>query len=271
MDEAAVPLPHIDYPSGFTPDVPSWPRVWNYWLGGKDNFPADRRYGDEVARIMPGIRHQARAHRYWVCRVLRFLAIEGIDQFLQVGGVFPQNEDDPEQITRRVRPGSQFVYADSDPLVLAHTRALKCYPPGNGCEVVNAPPEDADAIVAWAAMYLDFDRPAAVLLPGILHLLPGDIARDLVAALADAVAPGSWIALAHPAGLVAPREMRQAAARFEDCGGGTFTLRLPEEVANLLHGLELIPPGVVEVGAWRPDLNDRQHVPVDQVGALARP
>src|SRR5579863_9773615 len=191
--------------SRFDPEIPHPARIYNYWLGGKDHFPADRRAAEEVIRHRPEVVAGARANRAFLARAVRYLAAEcGIRQFLDIGTGLPAPASTHE-VAQQVAPDCAVVYADNDPLVLVYARALlTCRPPGR-CGYLDADLRDTGALMAQASRILDFTRPAAVLLLAILHFIPdGDDPAGIVATLARALAPGSYLAISHLTGDLAP-------------------------------------------------------------------
>jgi hypothetical protein len=187
--------------------VPHPARVYALWLGGKDHFAADRQAAEEVMRLRPQVVASARANRAFLARVVRYLAAEaGIRQFLDIGTGLPgQDGTNTHEVAQDVDPGCRVVYADNDPVVLAHARAhLTSAPPGT-CEYVDANLLEPETIVAQAARTLDFTQPAAILLLAVLHFIDDAAGpAEIVAALASALAPGSCVAISHLTGDFAP-------------------------------------------------------------------
>jgi hypothetical protein len=171
--------------------VPSPARVYAYWLGGKDHFPADRKAAEEVIRVRPQVVASARANRAFLARVVRFLAGQcGIRQFLDVGIGLPA-PNSTHEVAQRVDPGCRVVYADNDQMVLAHARALLTSITREGtCAYIDADLREPETIVAQAAQILDFTQPTAILLLAVLHFIPGiEVPAEIVARLASALAP----------------------------------------------------------------------------------
>jgi O-methyltransferase involved in polyketide biosynthesis len=244
-----------DMPSGdIDTTVPSSARIWNYWLGGKDNYPVDREAGDAFLEIYPGIVEVARAVRYFLARAVRYLAGEkGIRQFLDIGTGLP-TVDNTHEVAQRVAPQARIVYVDNDPLVLAHARALLTSRPEGACAYVDADIRDPASILDAAAATLDFSRPVAVMLLGILgHVEDDERARRIVRDLTGALAPGSYLTLSDGTSTSQARE--QAHERYAQTGAVPYKLRSPEQVAAFFDGLELVEPGVVPVSLWRPDIS----------------
>ncbi len=229
-------------------------RIWNYWLGGKDNYAADREAGDRVAAMLPSIVAQARADRAFLGRAIRYLAgEEGIRQFLDIGTGLP-TADNTHQVAQRVAPQSRIVYVNNDPLVLAHARALLTSTPEGACDYVDGDLRDPEMILAKAARTLDFGQPVALMLLGILHHIPDtDEAYLIVRRLVAGLAPGSFVAINHSTSAVHGAAMEEAVAHWNQVGTPSMTLRTPEQIARFFDGLDLLPPGVVSCSRWRPD------------------
>src|SRR6266567_816891 len=176
----------------FDPDTPHPARVYNYWLAGKDHFPADRRAAEEVIRHRPEVVAGARANRAFLARAVRYLAAEcGIRQFLDIGTGLPSAAN-THQVAQAIAPAARVVYVDNDPLVLVHARALLTSTPQGMCDYIDADLRDPASILTQAGRTLDFAQPVAVLLFAVLHFI--DNASDpagIVAALAGGLAPGS--------------------------------------------------------------------------------
>ena len=183
---------------GFDPSVPHPARVYAYWLGGKDHYPADRHAAEEVIRHRPQVVAGARANRAFLTRVVRYLAAEcGIRQFLDIGTGLPA-PNSTHEVAQAVAPDSRVVYVDNDPLVLVHARALLTSAPQGACDYVEADVRNTAAVLAGARWTLDFTRPAAVLLLAVLHFIAdADDPAGIVSALARQLAPGSFVVISH--------------------------------------------------------------------------
>ncbi|MGH3941090.1 MAG: SAM-dependent methyltransferase [Pseudonocardiaceae bacterium] len=228
-------------------------RVWNYWLGGKDNYPADREIGDEVRRLYPGIVDIARHSRVFLGRAVRFLAgTAGIRQFLDVGTGLP-TVDNTHQVAQAIAPQCRIVYVDNDPLVLVHARALLTSTPEGACDYIDADVRNPDVILTEAARTLDFTKPIGLMMLGILgNVLDHDEAYAVRDRLVDALPPGSYLVVEDGTNVVAPAAATAAeTTRAEH--GDPYRLRTPEQIARFFHGLELLEPGVVSVSRWRCD------------------
>lgn len=256
--------------SRIDPGVAHNARVWNYWLGGKDHFPADREVGDHVLRMFPAIAEVARADRAFLGRAVGHLAGEaGIRQFLDIGTGLP-TADNTHEVAQRTAPDARIVYADNDPLVLAHARALLTSTPEGATAYVDADVRDTDALLHAAARTLDFDRPVAVMLLGILNfVLDTGEALGIVTRLMEAVPPGSHLVLTHPTLELGGEANTEAMAFWNENAKPPITARSGAEIARFLDGLELLPPGLVSCAEWRPD-PATAPARVAQYGVVAR-
>jgi hypothetical protein len=237
------------------PAVPHSARVWNYWLGGKDYYPADKEAGDAGLARCPAIADTVRQLRYLSARAVRYLAGEaGVRQFLDIGAGMPFL-DPVHEVARSAGPGSRVVYADSDPLAMAHAQALLTGSPG-AVGYADADLNDPGALLGQAAAPLDFTRPVAVLLFSVMGHIgdPRDdddrAARNVTGALAAALPPGGFLAIGD---LVAHPAQGNAMAGYGAAGAAPYHLRAPRQLARLLDGLELTAPGVVPACRWRPE------------------
>lgn len=245
-------------------------RVWNYWIGGKDNYEVDQQVGEQVAGMFPVIREVARADREFLGRAVRFLVGErGVRQFLDIGTGLP-TADNTHEIAQRIAPDSRIVYVDNDPIVLVHARSLLTSSPEGVTDYVDADVHDPDAIVERASGALDLTRPVAVMMLGVLNfVLDTGEAADIVRRLMAAVPSGSHLVLTHPTydgdvggeGNVAAMEFWNAHAT------PPITARGRTEIAAFLDGLEPVEPGLVPCSQWRADAADA--APVPQFGAVA--
>ena len=231
--------------------VPHSARIWNYWLGGKDNYTVDREAGDQYREIFPGITVVARSSRGFLTRAVRYLAGEaGIRQFLDIGTGLP-TADNTHQVAQRVAPESKIVYVDNDPLVLAHARALLTSEPEGAVEYLDADIRNPDAILDTAAGLLDFKQPIALMLMGIMGHFTDDEGYPIVARLQAGLPSGSYFALYD--GADTNEAFNQAQQGYNDSGAVPYYLRSPARFAPFFEGLELVEPGRVPVPNWRPD------------------
>ena len=228
-------------------------RVYDFWLGGSNNFPADREAAGRVIAAYPDIRVSVRAQRAFLGRAVHFLAAEaGVRQFLDIGTGLPL-AGNTHEVAQRVAPRSRVVYADHDPIVLAHARALLTSTPEGACAYLDADLRDTGRILREAAATLDFTAPVALLLMGVLHCIPDDQdPAGLVARLLAALPPGSYLVVAHPASDVRAAQVGTAATRLNEVMAGGVTLRSHEAVTRFFAGLDLVPPGLVQLHRWRP-------------------
>lgn len=238
-----------DQGSKLDTNVPHSARVWNYWLGGKDNFAADRQLGDQVREVFPSIVENARAQRAFLVRAVRYLAGEvGIRQFLDLGTGLP-TANNTHEVAQAVAPQCRVVYVDNDPLVLVHARALLTSSPEGVTDYIDADVRDTDKILREAARTLDFTQPVALIMLGILGNVPDyDDASSIVKRLVDGVPSGSYLVVND--GTNTSEEVAEG-ARVAGEGGHSYTLRSPEEIARFFDGLDLQEPGVVSTPRWR--------------------
>jgi hypothetical protein len=228
-------------------------RVYDYWLGGKDNFAADRAAGDAVIQAYPGVITTVRANRVLLARMVRYLAGEaGIGQFLDIGTGIP-SANNTHEVAQSVTPTARVVYVDNDPIVLVHARALLTSGPAGATTYLDADLRDPGLILEQAALVLDFSQPVAVMLMGIMHLISdADDPAGIVASLMRAVPPGSYLALTHPAADIDADAMADAQQRQNQMQAEQVTFRRREEVARFFGGLEMVEPGLVRAPEWRP-------------------
>jgi hypothetical protein len=251
--------------------TPSSARIWNYWMGGKDNYPIDREAGDAYALTNPGIRVGARESRRFLIRVVHYLAAEArVRQFLDIGTGFPTVQNTHE-VAQAVAPESTIVYVDHDPVVLAHARAL-LVPGGEAgmTSFIDADVHDPSLILSETRRVLRFTEPIGVLFFGVLgHVGDLDTARAIVAEVTDALPPGSYFA--HYDGISADPAYAPALAEYPRFPA-PYNLRTPGQLAEFYEGLELVDPGVVPVNQWRPRLavQGGQIEPVSFYGGVGR-
>ncbi|HUN33540.1 MAG TPA: SAM-dependent methyltransferase [Trebonia sp.] len=225
-------------------------RVYDYTLGGKDNFPADREAAEKAMQANPDVAPTARANRAFLGRAVRYLAAEaGIRQFLDIGTGIP-SAGNTHEIAQAVAPESRIVYVDNDPIVLAHARALLTSAPGGETAYLDADARDPDTILARAAETLDFSQPVAIMMLLILHVI--DDPSAVTSRLLDAVPSGSYLAVSVPASDIQAEASAAAARRVNEQMPGTFNLLSRPQVARFFDGLELLEPGVVPANHWRP-------------------
>ena len=270
-DTSSTPSQRTDPPE-IDATVPNSARIWNYWLGGKDNYPVDREVGDEYRAIYPEIVQVARASRQFLARAVLYLAGEAqVHQFLDIGTGLP-TFNNTHDVAQRVAPGTRVVYVDNDPVVLAHARALLTSTKAVTA-YVDADLHDPDEILAAAGRTLDFTRPIGLMMLGILgHIGDDDEARSIVKRLLDALPSGSYLTICDgtndlfEAGVEAQR-------LYNESGAVPYRLRSAQQIADFFEGLELVEPGVVSCPRWRPDpvAIGRDLPPeMDQVAGMGR-
>lgn len=257
-------------PNSIQTNVVSPARIYDYWLGGKDNFPIDREAGDAVLEVFPGIRPGVRANRALLGRLVQYLAGEaGIRQFLDIGTGLP-TKDNTHEVAQRVAPESRIVYVDNDPIVLTHARALLQSSPRGATKYVDADVRDPDKILEAAATTLDFNQPVAITLLMVLMLIPdAEDPYGIIRRLMDAVPSGSYLAISHPAGDVDSGEIAAAYERLRGLMGEPPILRSHAEIARFFAGLDMVDPGLVQLHRWRPDPADAESVRHYDVPAYA--
>jgi len=257
---------------GFDARIAHPARVYDYWLGGKDNFEADRIAGEQTIAAYPAIRASARANRAFLARTVRYLAAEeGIRQFLDIGTGLP-TANNTHEVAQSVAPASRIVYVDNDRLVLSHARALLTSSPEGVTAYLDADVRDTDSLLEQAADTLDFSQPVAIMLLAILHYIP-DLAeaQRIVARLISAVPAGSYVTISHAASDISPVEMAEMIRRMnEHLAEGNHVGRPREVVARFFGGLELLPPGVVKVTGWRPASQAEANEPTSLWGGVGR-
>jgi hypothetical protein len=256
--------------NGLTPglDTDGWPeidtsiahvaRVYDYLLGGKANFAVDREAAQRAYAAWPGglegVRADALAHRALLGRVVSYLAsAAGIRQFLDIGTGIPK-ENNTHEVAQRIAPEARIVYADYDPIVLAHAHKLLTSTPEGACAYIYGDLRNPGAILRKAADTLDLSRPTAVVLFGILHFFADAEHPDaIVSRLMGALARGSYLAISHLARDVHGEALIETFDRLNQQMSESVTLRTHDEVARFFDGLDLIDPGVVQLPQWRPD------------------
>ena len=250
--------------------VPHSARIWNYWLGGKDNFQADRDAGDEFLALYPQQLDKARACRQFLARAVRYLALEvGVRQFLDVGTGLPTANNTHEG-AQRAAPDARIVYVDNDPLVLTHARALLTSSAEGITSYIDADMHDPATILAEARKTLDLDKPIALLMIGVLgHVADYDEARSIVQRLLKGLPPGSF--LVESDGTDSSPAYLAAIDHYRDSGGVPYNARTHEQITGFYEGLELVEPGVVPIHIWRPELSMFGKAPdVSESGGVGR-
>lgn len=273
-DASPDPVAH----TGIDTAVPHSARIWNYWLGGKDNYAVDREAGDAWLAIHPEITVIARVTRAFLKRSVEYLAGEvGIRQFLDVGTGLP-TADNTHEVAQRVAPDSRIVYVDNDPLVLAHARALLTSTPQGATRYLHADMHDSESLIKGAEEILDFSRPVAVYFMGVLgHIADLEEAQTLVNGLMARVPSGSYLTIADSTHPVDDGAFAKAQEEYADTGAVGYWNRDRAEIESFFDGLEWVEPGFVSVPLWRPEspdgatvLNAAPPAPLDHFGGVAR-
>jgi S-adenosyl methyltransferase len=257
--------------SPFDPTVAHPARIYDYWLGGKDNYAADREAAQQAIAANPGIVFDVRANRAFLARAVSYLAAEcGIRQFLDLGTGLPTAHNTHE-VAQSVAPDSRIVYVDRDPIVLTHARALLTSTPEGATAYLDADLRQLDQVLEAAAQTLDFSQPVAVMMLIVLHLIPdSDDPYGIVARLMDSLAPGSYLVITHPASDIKPAAIAEMTRRINArLGPARGTMRDRSEITRFFEGLELLEPGVVQPQRWRPD-DSVSDVEVTAWGGVAR-
>jgi S-adenosyl methyltransferase len=242
-------FPAVDPDTRYRPAEPSLARLWDYYLGGKENFLADRHVADQVIAVFPDIVDIARGNRAALERVISFLAHGGIRQFLDIGTGLPTQRN-VHEVAQEIVPDARIVYVDNDPVVLAHARALLTSNPHGRTTYLDLDVHNPAAILDHAAETLDFTQPVAVIMFGVLGSAVADtqVARDIVGTLVSALAPGSSLAIEDT--IRGDADVGAAVAAQQ---GPVYHLRDLEEIRSFFDGVELLDPGLVPTALWRPD------------------
>jgi trans-aconitate methyltransferase len=238
-------------PHSYDTSVPSTARIWNYWVGGKDHFAVDRAAAQRVQETVPALPAIARSTRRFLADAVRTLAVDhGIRQFLDIGTGMP-TADNTHEVAQRAAPESRIVYADNDPAVLAHARALLTSRPEGKTDYLDADLRDTRKILDGAARTLDLGQPVAILLLAILHFIPDEEdPYEIVKRLMAAVPPGSYLVICHSPSDIEPDQMTEMTRRYNAAGAATIRPRSRAEVLRFFDGLDLIAPGLVTIGEW---------------------
>src|SRR5579862_1020688 len=226
--------------------VPHIARVYDYWLGGKDNFAADRELGEQTLEAYPNLVFSVRANRAFLARTVRYLAGQaGIRQFLDIGTGIP-TANNTHEVAQRIAPESRIVYVDHDPVVLAHAKQLLTSTPQGACAYLDGDLRDPSAILADAAQTLDLGQPVAVMLIAVMHFVADDAeAGAIVQRLMGACAPGSFLTITHAASDIDAEQMAEMVRRLNESTAEKTTLRDRAGVTRLFDGLEPVEPGVI--------------------------
>ncbi|MFJ6378833.1 SAM-dependent methyltransferase [Kitasatospora sp. NPDC092039] len=255
------------------PDVPHPARMYDYYLGGKDNFPADRAAAEKALAANPEFRSTARANRGFLTRAVRCVADLGVDQFLDIGTGIP-TVGNTHEIAQTARPGARVVYVDNDPIVLSHARALMAGSGPGRTTVIQADLREPDALLdaVREVGLLDFSRPVGLVLAAVLHFLRDeDKPHQVLATLLDTLPSGSHLVLSHGTADFIPAEIRDRVTGVYDKATAPLVGRSREEVRAFFDGLDLLAPGITTVPLWRPDTAPGSGADrVSMYGAVAR-
>lgn len=248
-------------------------RVYDYWLGGKENYAADRAAAEQIMAARPDIITSVRANRAFLARTVRYLAADvGIDQFLDIGAGLP-GRDNVHEVAQAASPAARVVYADNDPVVISHARALLHGTIGT-TDFVDADLRDTDEVIRQAGQLLDFTRPVAITLLMVLQFVPdAHDPHSVVRRLVDAVPSGSYLAVSHPAKDIALSGVAEGTKRYNELVITPLTRRSHAEIARFFAELEVLEPGLVPLNAWRPAQSDPPPDPgpiAPAYGGLAR-
>jgi hypothetical protein len=255
----------------FDTSTPHIARVYDYWLGGKDNFAADRELGEQTIAAYPNIVFTVRANRAFLARSVRYLAGEaGIRQFLDVGTGIP-TANNTHEVAQRTAPASRIVYVDNDPIVLSHAKALLKSSREGACAYLDADLRDPDKILGQAAETIDFSQPVAVMLIAVMQFVPDDAdAAAIIDRLMAACPPGSFLTMSHPAADIDAGPVGDMVRRLNASVAEKVTTRTQAGVARLFDGLDLLDPGVVPAPKWRPDSDLAAASPAAVWAAMGR-
>ncbi|HJE57017.1 MAG TPA: SAM-dependent methyltransferase [Nocardiopsis listeri] len=252
--------------------IPHNARIWNYWLGGKDNYPVDQEMGEQIRSFFPEIVDNAIADRAFLVRTVTHLVREeGVRQFLDIGTGLPTHNNTHE-VAQAEAPDARVVYTDNDPLVLAHARALLVGSEQGATDYVDADLRDPEAILEAASRTLDLSRPVALMLLGVVNFIGDDAeVRSILDRLIEALAPGSFLVVSHPTDDIDKERAHQVAEAWNERGTPKLTIRTAAGIEALFEGLELLEPGVVSCSLWRPEATEvGDSRPVAEYGGVAR-
>ena len=266
-DDSPGPGPRSAPPADIT--VPHSARIWNYWLGGTDNYPVDREAGDQYRGVYPQIVDLALASRAFQARAVRFLAGQaGLRQFLDVGAGLPA-AGNTHEVAQGIAPHSRVVYVDHDPFVVSHGRSQLSGTPEGFADYIEADLHQPAEILSAAARVLDFTRPIALVLMGVMGHIDDESAYPIVRQLLEGLPPASYLALQD--GARTSGAFTEAQQGYDDTGAIPYRLRRPEQIAAFFDGLEVVEPGVVPTPHWRPDPDQSSPPPdVEAFGGVGR-
>ncbi|MWA04938.1 SAM-dependent methyltransferase [Actinomadura sp. LD22] len=250
--------------------LPHPARVYDAWLGGKDNYAADREAAQAGLQAFPSTVKSVQANRAFLARAVEYLVAEaGIRQFLDIGTGLP-SANNTHEVAQSIAPESRIVYVDNDPIVLAHAQALLTSSNPGVTDYIDADLRDPDLILREASRTLDFTRPVAVMLIAVLHFIPDDADPYAITdTLMKAVPPGSHLVVSHTAKDIFPEEMAVFERTMNENSTEKVTLRDREQVSGFFRGLDMLEPGVVKVSQWRPRSETEASAPAVLWGGMA--
>ncbi|MFI5783835.1 SAM-dependent methyltransferase [Nocardia sp. NPDC051570] len=250
-----------DKPVDIRPDLPHSARIYDYFLGGKDNYEADRAAAEKIEQAIPSVREVARGNRAFMIRAVRYLSDLGVRQFLDIGTGIP-TEPNLHQVAQETAPDSRVVYVDNDPIVLAHARALLTGTPEGVTRYAEADVTEPERILADPAVQqtLDFGKPVALSLIALCHFVPGERIYDIIDTLLEPLAPGSYLVMTHLTTDFDPQIVEGTVQAYRH-SGIAMEARTREGVSRFFRDLELVEPGIVAIDSWYPDGEQPQPVP----------
>jgi hypothetical protein len=256
-------MDRVSEPPSFDTSIAHPARVYDYLLGGKDHYEADRIAAEEIISVSPNVLPTVRANRAFLRRAVQYLAGEaGVRQFLDIGTGLPTAEN-THQIAQEVAPAAKVAYVDNDPIVLAHARALLTSSPEGVTAYIHADARDTGTILREAAATIDFSEPVAVMVLCVLQYVPDSAGpHQIIARLMDSVPSGSYLAVSDTTRDIDTEQMVTGAAKYNArLGPSQFTPRTSEEIARFFDGLELVDPGLVPLPQWRGLASPAQRIP----------
>jgi len=268
-DQAEEPASAAD-DTGIGVNIPNVARMYDYWLGGKDNFKADRVAADRITAMIPGSGPNCLDNRSFLQRAVRFLAEAGIRQFVDIGSGLPTAQN-THQVAHEIDPGIRVAYIDYDPVVISHARALLAT--DRSVIAVHRDLRSPRELIEDEGLgrLIDFREPVALLLVAVLHFVENH--EEVAGVLKDRLAPGSFLALTHVTADHVPRAVEEAALEVYKGASAQLIPRSNSDITGFLGGLEIMDPGVVEINSWHPEILPCRPVgpaPSGLFGAVAR-
>ena len=268
---AETPDADTPVPGGIDTTTPHSARFWNYLVGGKDNFQVDRDMAAAILTVMPQLGEGARADREFLRRVVTYLTKDaGIVQFIDIGTGLP-SANNTHEVAQSIIPDARIVYVDNDPLIMVHAKALLVGTAEGTVDYLEADIRDLDTILTAARRTLDFSRPIAVMLMGVLNFVTDDAeAEAIVRRLLDEVPSGSYLAISHPTPEVDADAIIAGVDQWNASGAAQMTIRTRKQLLEFFATTDLLEPGVVSDSLWRPEPSVKTPRPVYHFGGLAR-